>query len=189
MPNKTIDANAHIYYSISMRKTFLYALIACSLLAFTGCKTRFVDFTVISTKNIDLAKIGTFQRGLTRSEGEDKAYIIIFFPTGAPNLKEAVDRAIESVPGAVALLDGVVNQGFFYIPYVYGEAEFTVEGTALIDPALVPGHAKGPSYNIISLDRSGKLTSCRQVSQSEYEVIKQQIETASGANKSTGKNS
>ena len=93
------------------------------------------------------------------------------------------------MPGAVALLDGVVNQDFFYIPYIYGESEFTVEGTALIDPALVPGHAKGSSYNIISLDRSGKQTSRRQVSQGEYEVIKHQIETASGANKLTGKNS
>jgi hypothetical protein len=172
-----------------MIKTFLYTLIACSLLALTGCKTRFVDFTIISTKNIDLSKAGTFQKGSTRSEGVDKTYIIIFIPTGAPNLKEAIDRAIESVPGAVALLDGVVDQGFFYFPYIYGEAAYTVEGTALIDPALVPGHAKGPAYIITSLDRSGKPASSRQVSQSEFEMIKRQIEAAAGTSKSTRKNS
>ena len=34
---------------------------------------------------------------------------IIFIPTGTVNIKEALDKAIESTPG-VALLDGVILQ-------------------------------------------------------------------------------
>jgi len=162
-----------------LRKT-CFTLFACSLLAVTGCKTRFVDFTIISTKNVDLSKMGTFKRG-ARTEGVDKIYIIIFIPTGQPNLKEAIDRAIESVPGGVALLDGVVSQGFFYIPYIYGEANFTVEGTVLIDPSL-SGHAKAatgePAYYVATLDHSGKAVSCRQVSPEEFQTIKHKTETA-----------
>lgn len=29
---------------------------------------------------------------------------------GVPNMKTAIDKAIESVPGAIALLDGVLSQ-------------------------------------------------------------------------------
>jgi hypothetical protein len=56
-------------------------------------------------------------------------------------MKEAIDQAIESKPGAVALVDGVVYQKIWYIPYIYGQSGFTVEGTPLIDPALTGGAA------------------------------------------------
>lgn len=69
-------------------------------------------------------------------KGEDRKRIIVVFPTGEPNAKQAMDKAIESVPGAVALVDGVITKCGWYIPYIYGEAWFEVEGTPLIDPAI-----------------------------------------------------
>lgn len=101
-----------------------------------GCTTRIVDFTTISTKNVDWSKAETFSRAPSRVEGRDMAHLIIFIPTGVPNMKEAIDRAIESVPGGVALVDGVVYSKFWWIPYVYGRTSYVVEGTPLIDPAL-----------------------------------------------------
>ena len=101
-----------------------------------GCTTRMVDFTAISTKNVDWSKAATFSRTGSRVEGKDTAHIIIFIPTGIPNMKEAIDRAIESKSGCVALVDGVVYQKFWWIPYIYGQHSFVVEGTPLIDPAL-----------------------------------------------------
>jgi hypothetical protein len=62
--------------------------------------------------------------------------LLFFFPTGEPNAKTAMDRAIESTKGAVALLDGVVTSHGWYIPYIYGESWVEVEGTPLIDPKL-----------------------------------------------------
>ena len=150
-------------------------LLCCVLtVSLIGCATRLVDFTIISTKNIDLARGADFQRGPSRVEGEDKASIIIFIPTGTPNIKEAIDRAIESVPGAIALLDGVVTAKAFWIPYIYGESSYIVEGTPLIDPKLVS--AKLPSNYIISrLDKKGNVKETQYVSKAEYESIKKKI--------------
>jgi hypothetical protein len=108
----------------------------------TGCTTRIVDFTTISTKNVDWSKAPTFYRASARVEGKDTAHIIVFIPTGIPNMKEAIDRAIESKPGGVALVDGVVYSKFWYIPYIYGRSSYVVEGTSLIDPALTGGSSK-----------------------------------------------
>jgi hypothetical protein len=109
--------------------------IAISLLI-TGCTSRVTDFTFISTKNMDLTRVAEFKRGTTRVKGEDKKSIIIIIPTGEPNAKEAIDRAIQQQPGAIALLDGVIYKHGWYIPYIYGQFSFEVEGTPLIDPKL-----------------------------------------------------
>jgi hypothetical protein len=111
-------------------------IAAAALLALTGCTHRYIDFTTISSKNIDLSRGAEFERGPQRVVGEDTTHIIIFIPTGQPNAKEALDRAIESTPGAVALLDGVIYNKSWYIPYIYGQSTIQVEGTPLIDPKL-----------------------------------------------------
>ena len=118
-----------------MKKVITAVAMMASLLS-TGCTTRFVDFTTISSKNVDMSKGADFIRGKQRVTGEDKSRIIVFIPTGRPDAKEALDRAIESTPGAVALLDGVISTKWWYIPYVYGEQTILVEGTPLIDPKL-----------------------------------------------------
>lgn len=112
-------------------------LIVLSLMAVTGCTTRLTDFTIISTKNIELSRGEEFTRSTQRVEGEDTKHIIIFIPTGVPNAKEAADRAIEKVPGAVALVDGVLEYEWFYFPYVYGYTTYRIKGTPLIDPKLI----------------------------------------------------
>jgi hypothetical protein len=87
-----------------MKMFFGPILLYVMLVGVTGCTSRLVDFTIISTKNIDLSHAATFQRAQTRVEGRDVVHIILFIPTGIVNLKEAIDRAIGSVPGAVALV-------------------------------------------------------------------------------------
>jgi hypothetical protein len=113
-----------------MKKTII-ALLATS--AMTGCVHRIGDFTVASTKNMDVKdhtyKIYSGKRVI----GEDKAHIILLFPTGVPNMKEAMDKAIESSPGAVGLSDVVVKQGSFYIPLIYGQVWYEIEGTPIVE--------------------------------------------------------
>lgn len=149
--------------------------ICCVLaLAFTGCSVRLVDFTIISTKNIDLAKGASFKRGQLRVTGQDSVCIIIIIPTGVPNIKTAIDRAIQSVPGAVALLDGVVTSKMWYIPYIFGKSTYVVEGTPLIDPSI--STAELQSNHIISrLDNKGNVVEIRYVSKTEYEAVKKKI--------------
>ena len=115
------------------------ALICATLAVLSGCSQRIVDFTIMSSKNIDLSRGAEFRRSTTRVKADDTKSIIILIPTGIPNMKTAMDKAIESVPGTVALLDGVVTSSSWYIPYIYGQSSITVEGTPLIDPKLGDG--------------------------------------------------
>lgn len=97
---------------------------------FTACSQRLLDFTILSTKNID---VETHQiiKGKERITGIDKTRILIFIPTGSPDIKEAIDNAIENVPNCVGIIDGVVYSKFWYIPYIYGEVWYEVEGTPI----------------------------------------------------------
>lgn len=153
-------------------KKIIFALLVIILLS--GCTTRFIDFTIISSKNVDLSRGMEFKRERTRVTGEDSAKIIIIIPTGNPNAKEALDRAIESVPGAVALLDGVISQKFFYIPYIYGKVSIIVEGTALVDPLLVSNEQEnnifGKNY-VIVMNESGEIEKSMEVSEKEFMAI------------------
>ncbi|MGO9243888.1 MAG: hypothetical protein ACLPT4_16280 [Verrucomicrobiia bacterium] len=121
-------------------------LLCMSLIV--GCTTRLTDFTVLSTKNVDLSKMASYTRGISRVHGEDLITIIIFIPTGVPNAKEAIDRAIQSVPGAIALVDGVVYQKAWW--FLIGQSGFMVEGTPLIDPSLTGGHTQLKSNYMLS---------------------------------------
>lgn len=112
-------------------------LITVCVLLLSGCSTRLVDFTMISSKNIELSHGESLKRGTARVYGEDRKRMVVVFPTGEPSVKEAMDKAIEKVPGAVALVDGVVTKKAWYIPYVYGEFWYEVEGTPLIDTILL----------------------------------------------------
>jgi hypothetical protein len=123
-------------------KTNKLLLLLCAASLLVGCSQRILDFTVISSKNVDLSRGADFKRLPTRVRGEDRKHIIIFIPTGQPNAKAAMDRAIESVPGAVGLLDGVVTSHGWWIPYIYGQAWIEVEGTPLIDPVLEKAFAR-----------------------------------------------
>jgi hypothetical protein len=145
-------------------------------LTLTSCTQRLVDFTIISTKNVDLSRANSFRRAAGRTTGEDAKQIIIIFPLGTPSAKEAVDRAIESVPGGVALVDGVLSNSFFYIPYIIGESKYVVEGTVLIDPTLVTGTAStidsSKPHTIVYCDKKGNVKSRLSVTSEEYRKFK-----------------
>jgi len=119
-----------------MKKLFLgLAIFACIL--FTSCVSRLGAFTVISTKNIDWSRAAEYQRSNKRVEGDDICHIIIFVPTKMNiTIEDAVDEALEKVPGAVALVDAVLRSRMFYIPFIYGQEGYVVEGSVLIDPKL-----------------------------------------------------
>ena len=92
---------------------------------FSGCTIRLVDFTVLSTKNVQVPIDSTAKR----VTGED-CVIVILFPFGIPNMEEAVDQAIESAgPGYDALVDGVLYQKNH--AFLIGQICYVVEGTAI----------------------------------------------------------
>jgi hypothetical protein len=114
-------------------KSILVAICACVVLS--GCSTRVGDFTLISTKNVDIG--GKYVKG-ERKTGEDKAFSFLF-PFGTPNLKNAVDACIEAGPGDL-ITDAVIN---YTAPFI-GPFGFEVVGDvwkkattgALYDPNI-----------------------------------------------------
>lgn len=152
-------------------------ILACAALVLSGCKTRMIDYTIISSKNVDISKIKTFKHGTDRAVGQDITYVILFIPTGTPNLKEALDRAIQGVPGAVALVDGVVyvESGYFLLG---GYSGFTVEGTALIDPSL-PGARQSMKSNYIigGYNRDQRAYEYEFVDEATYKAAKQHFQS------------
>lgn len=157
-----------------MAKKIIVAVLSILMLGIMACSQRIVDFTIISSKNVDLSEIADFTRGQSRVEGEDVRHIIIFIPTGVPNAKEALDKAIESVPGAVALLDGVIDYHWWYIPYIYGRSWYAVEGTPLINPKYTSS-AKIGNYMISKLDQNGNVKEFEIVDKVKYEQVKSSI--------------
>jgi hypothetical protein len=157
-----------------MKKSlFLSLLIVLSLIS---CTRRFTDFTIISTKNIDLSNGASFERARNRVEGRDRIHIVLFIPTGVPNMKEAIDRAIESTPGCIALLDGVVYSKYWWIPYIYGQSSFIVEGTPLIDPKLACNvENESPLYGKVILNGNGEVKETEPLSHGEYLALKSRV--------------
>lgn len=120
----------------------LCALSAACL--FASCSQRLVDFTVISTKNVPLTdEAPNLQKANSRVKGTDAKLTILFVPLGIPNMKDAIDKAIEKYPGAVALTDGVVySKGWTAL--IVGQSKYVVEGTPLYPASTT--HASSTNY-------------------------------------------
>lgn len=111
--------------NMKMKKALALAAVVMLL---AGCSSRVADLTVASTKNYNLNS-NNFVKG-ARVQGEDSAPVVIF-PLGIPNVKTAIDRAIEKNRCSVALSDVVVTQ--FNHSFLFGKFGFIVEGTEVID--------------------------------------------------------
>ena len=105
-------------------------MAVCGALLATSCVQRIADLTFMSTKNVDMNHPGGYYTAPNqRSEGVDTAHIIVCFPTRIPNVKEAVDRAIEkNGPTCIGLSNMKLEHGFWYIPYIYGREYFKATG-------------------------------------------------------------
>lgn len=138
-------------------KKSAYLVIISLAIAFTiDCQTRLTDFTIISSKNVDITNMGKFERGKDRSRGEDLAWMILFIPTGTPDLKEALDAALEATPGAVALVDGAVYSDMLWLLLAF-RTGYIVEGTPLIDPSLVENPERKSDFIVSFYDNESKI--------------------------------
>ncbi|MDO6736637.1 hypothetical protein Q4548_02075 [Wenyingzhuangia sp. 2_MG-2023] len=87
---------------------------------------RLVDFTVISSKNVNLA-------GIKKSEGVRVEASKSYFLGIGWNIKDGIDKALEQAgPQYDMLIDGVVRYSSF--PFV---ATIKVEGTAVNSETMV----------------------------------------------------
>ncbi len=154
------------------KKTGIIMLLTSAVLIFSGCVTRLGSFSVISTKNIDWSRASEFKRDQKRVEGADTLHIIILIPTKFNiSMDDAVDNALEKVPGAIALIDAAMSTKMFYLPYVYGFSSYIIEGSLLIDPSLVAsGDELTGSY--LALLPKGNDFELKSLSEYEYNRLK-----------------
>ncbi len=110
---------------MSLNKFSAMLMGLCIIALSTSCTYRLGDLTVMSTKNIELSKMGMYKKCAERSIGEDKVYVIFFIPVGMPSIEEACDRAIESA-GGTFLTDAVVTYESFI--FFFGWMKYEVEG-------------------------------------------------------------
>lgn len=96
----------------------------------SGCTMRVADMTIGSTKNYNINST-KFVKG-KRVTGED-TYPVIIFPVGIPNVKAAMDNAIEQDKCAVALSDVVVSQ--LNHSFLFGSVGYRIEGDLVLDTA------------------------------------------------------
>lgn len=107
--------------------------VVLSALVLSGCSIRVADLTVGSTKNYNING-NKFVTG-ARVTAED-SYPVILFPTGIPNMKTAIDRAIEKDKCAVGLSNVVITQ--LNHAFIFGKIGIRAEGNLIIDRSL-PG--------------------------------------------------
>ncbi len=113
-------------------------VVTVGLASLSACSARMIDFTVISSKNVSL---DGQQRGTQRVTGSVCTPVIVF-PIGQPDLKTAVDRAIESAgPPYNALVDGVVN--YQDKSFIFGKVCFEVTGTPIAIVSDRPSPKRG----------------------------------------------
>jgi len=132
-----------------------------------NCAYTMGKFAVVSTKKIDWSRAAEFTRGDT-VEGIDMARIIIVWPTKSMiSIEGAVNNALEKIPGAVALIDAVIKQKWFYFPFIYGKQGIYIEGTVIIDPKLVLVNEESNNY-LVFYTEAGKDFKKTTVSRTEY---------------------
>lgn len=99
----------------------------------TACTTRQGDFTVLSTRNVDIARIARARQlqNPVPVTGYDVQHRVLMIPvTGPPNLEEAVDDAMDRSNGD-CMVDVVIYSYHWWIPFIYGQSGWKVKGRVL----------------------------------------------------------
>lgn len=144
-------------------RIILFLLVAFVISVFVGCSQRVGDFTLISTKNVEIG--GKYKKIEGRFEGDDSKPSILGIPLGQPNLKTAVDNCIESGNGD--LLTNAVLDFSFWSVIIYGQSKYTVSGDVWVKASmsdLLNGNQNlyvlrpGPKgYQLVSLSDPSKV--------------------------------
>lgn len=111
---------------ISANRMFSAIMLCAGLLILAGCSTRLGDFTLLSTKNVDVSGV---KHG-DRFSGEDCVSIILwpYIPLGTVDWKNAMDQALERGKGDI-MVDVVLTAKNWAIPFIFGQNCILIEGT------------------------------------------------------------
>jgi hypothetical protein len=132
-----------------MKKLVLTALAAAlSIGSLSSCSQRIGDFTMVTTKNYERQMQ---YKMVGRMEGKDMVGQIIGIPLGTPDLKNAVDDAIQAGNG-VYLANAVISSSW-WTAIVYGEMGYKVVGD--VYAPVGQGDLQNPAIEKFELVPSG----------------------------------
>jgi hypothetical protein len=148
----------------------ILAMVLVFTMVLTGCVTRIGDFTVMSSRNVELSRLGEFNRSSQTVKGTDSFVTVLgFIPVKTRvDLKKALDNALSKIPGAQALVD--VRIDVRRLNFLLFQIEsYVVSGTVLIDPRVVDASETIPdkTYLVMETD-DGEDFKMRYVSEEEY---------------------
>ncbi len=112
------------------RPALLLIFICLLLLVSQGCLSH-SDFTIISSKTLNLNNVKIHPKhNKGPTQGQHCQYTVLFFTIGAStDLEKAVDQALLAKRAEV-LIDADVSWQFVWIPIIYTQECWKVEGTA-----------------------------------------------------------
>lgn len=104
-------------------------LILAAAALISACSVNHGTFTVMSNKIVNVNDFDLDKADKIKNvKGTDRSHIIIFFATKAnPNLSDALNDAFRKADGDV-MTDVTVTSWGWWIPYIYGQSGWTVEG-------------------------------------------------------------
>jgi hypothetical protein len=104
-----------------MKRSFivLFALVLVFLIS--GCSTRLGDFTILSTKNVEL---GAKYTKVGSGEADDMV-TVVFVPFGQPNIENAIDALLKKLDGDL-VTNAVVT--YDYYAFLIGTMGYGVTG-------------------------------------------------------------
>lgn len=163
----------HIKEKKMAHKKWFLGILATALAAgvlLSSCATRIGDFTMMSSKNVDLNRINTFKRTGEMVKGSDmRLSAILIFPLNPKyDLKKALDKALEKIPGSQVIVD--VRIDVQKIPLILITLEgYVVSGTVLVDPDVVDASETTPDKPYLVMDTTdGENFTKRYISEEEY---------------------
>jgi hypothetical protein len=97
--------------------------LALSLLCLPACASRGADFTILSTKNVELSRVDLQNMEFSRNiEASDSRFWFLFIPFGAaPDMEEAVDHCLEQGGGDFMTSAVVYESAWSVILFSYSD--------------------------------------------------------------------
>jgi hypothetical protein len=125
-------------------------VICCGLLLLSGCAIRQGDFTILSTKNVEISRVDLKRIDFTRNvKGSDSRFWFLFIPFGAPPLlEEAADAALEK--GGGDFMTSAVVYSTAWHAVLFGWESWTIKGD--VGDSLSAGAADLPSRTLDTVE-------------------------------------
>ncbi|MCK9427964.1 MAG: hypothetical protein PHF36_09580 [Candidatus Cloacimonetes bacterium] len=121
----------------SLKLPLLSLVIALAIFAISGCAGYSGTYSVVATNKLDIERASEYIVSDENVESSSNMYFSLGYLWGSSHLpKNSVDKALQKMPGAVAMVDATYDHKIFTIPILFTIEKYKIYGKALIDPKI-----------------------------------------------------